>query len=331
VTVGIVFHEDLDAKPRADVAAGRFAGIAQALAEAGAEAIPVGYNDSFADRFLNEAAQVDGILVWVNPIEDGSDRSRLDDCLRLLNGRGVMVSAHPDTIIKMGTKQVLFDTRAMDWGTDVRVHHTLDGLMSDLVNRLGVEPLVLKQYRGQSGDGVWRIRLDTTRGLKLWHARRGSVEASSSWDEAAAIFARYFEGGGRILEQPFQERLAEGMIRCYCVVDRIEGFGHQAINAFHPTDEPGPRLYHPPDQPEFQRIRVLMENAWIPTLLKTVELERTSLPLIWDADFLLGPPDADGQDTFVLCEINASSVSPFPEWAQDPLARATIERIRSRK
>ena len=34
---------------------------------------------------------------------------------------------------------------------------------------------------------------------------------------------------------------------------------------------------------------------------------KASLPIIWDADFLYGPCDRAGTDTYVLCEINASS------------------------
>src|SRR3954469_10887387 len=39
------------------------------------------------------------------------------------------------------------------------------------------------------------------------------------------------------------------------------------------------------------------------------------LPMIWDADFMLGPPDADGIDRYVLGEINVSSVFPIPDGA----------------
>jgi hypothetical protein len=37
-----------------------------------------------------------------------------------------------------------------------------------------------------------------------------------------------------MIDQAYQERLTEGMIRCYLVVDQVEGFGHQAINALFP-------------------------------------------------------------------------------------------------
>jgi len=49
------------------------------------------------------------VLVWVNPIEQGLDRSRLDPLLRDVAATGVFVSAHPDVILRMGTKEVLVD------------------------------------------------------------------------------------------------------------------------------------------------------------------------------------------------------------------------------
>jgi hypothetical protein len=52
-----------------------------------------------------------------------------------------------------------------------------------------------------------------------------------------------------------------------------------------------------------------------------------ALPVIWDADFLLGPKGEDGGDSYVLCEINASSVFPIPDEAADHLAETTLRRL----
>ena len=46
-----------------------------------------------------------------------------------------------------------------------------------------------------------------------------------------------------------------------------------------------------------------------------------SLPIIWDADFLYGPRDRAGEDTYVLCEINVSSCFAFPDQAPGAIAR----------
>jgi hypothetical protein len=50
--------------------------------------------------------------------------------------------------------------------------------------------------------------------------------------------------------------------------------------------------------------------------------------MIWDADFMLGPVQADGNDSYVLGEINVSSVHPYPEEAPAEIARQIVERRR---
>ena len=62
------------------------------------------------------------------------------------------VSAHPDVISKIATKQVLVDTRHMGWGTDTRLYRSATELREALAQRLATNgPLVLKQHRGM-GD-----------------------------------------------------------------------------------------------------------------------------------------------------------------------------------
>ena len=53
-------------------------------------------------------------------------------------------------------------------------------------------------------------------------------------------------------------------------------------------------------------------------------LNSSSLPVIWDADFLYGPKDQSGNDTYVLCEINISCVWPFPPQATNAIARMRL-------
>jgi hypothetical protein len=55
------------------------------------------------------------------------------------------------------------------------------------------------------------------------------------------------------------------------------------------------------------------------------------LPVIWDAEFMYGPKDPAGADTYVLCEINVSSVYPFPDEALAPLAAATLAHLAARR
>jgi hypothetical protein len=272
--------------------------------------------------------------VWCNPVEGGRDRSKLDAMLREVAASGVFVSTHPDIILKLGTKEVLYRTRDIGWGCDTHLYSSMEQMRRELPLRLAAgEVRVLKQHRGHSGDGVWKVAPVPGPGetfVLARHAKRGSVEERIPLSEFLARCEGYFAGEGRMIDQAYQPRLAEGMVRCYLVHDKLQGLGHQAINALHPdTLQPGPRLYHPPTLPEFQRLKQRLEQEWVPALQRLLELSTDRLPVLWDCDFLLGPRDVSGNDTYVLCEINVSSVSPFPDSAVAPAARATLEQARA--
>jgi hypothetical protein len=116
--------------------------------------------------------------------------------------------------------------------------------------------------------------------------------------------------------------------------DRCAGFGHQKVKAL--VDAPaaraqaGPRLYTLNADPRFQRLRRLMEDEWTPQLISLLEISQRDLPMIWDADFMLGPPAADGTDSYVLGEINVSSVFPMPDQASAGIAPRVADRLRSK-
>lgn len=82
--------------------ASRFAGVFDAFAALGAVAAPAPYHDDDRDAVRRQLLAADGVLVWVNPIENGRDRSVLDALLREVSAAGVFVSAHPDLILKIG-------------------------------------------------------------------------------------------------------------------------------------------------------------------------------------------------------------------------------------
>ena len=94
-----------------------------------------------------------------------------------------------------------------------------------------------------------------------------------------------------------------------------------------PPPQPGPRLYHGPDLPQYQDLKAALELRWIEMLRSRVGLPRCRLPLLWDCDFLLGERDASG-DRYVLCEVNVSSVSPFPPSAIPLMVAAVRSRLR---
>lgn len=320
-----------------------------ALRVLGAEAQAVTFEESRAGEVRAQLLDMDAVLVFVDPLSvpGDLDRSVLDPLLLEVADSGVAVSTHPDVILKMGTKEVLYETRDLAWGSDVERYRTLEEFVERFPRTLALRgPRVLKQYRGNGGNGVWKVALtDESRAadapptpstvVRVLHALRGSTEEDVTLEQFAQRCAPYFEGEGRLIDQPYLERLGDGQVRVYLCEGRVVGFGQQKVAALMPAPsgsrapEPEPRYYFGPDLADLQPLRRLMEEEWVPAMQAHLDLRDDELPLLWDADFLCGPPMPSGEDTYVLCEINVSSVIPHPEEAAGPVAAATIERARA--
>lgn len=334
--LALLYPGDRAARTSSDPAESRFAALFEAFTAAGVTVEPAVYHDDFADEVATQLHGVDGVLVWSNPVESDRRRDRLDAMLREVARSGVFVSTHPDVILRLGTKDVLLDVRNLPFGSDVVRVGSLAQLANELPQRLNCGARVLKQYRGHSGIGVWRVeRRDDSELLKVRHAQRGSEEEHLTLAMLQQRLATYFEpcNGGHMVDQAWQPRLVDGMVRAYLVGDHVAGFGHQAINALYPATAqgtaptPGPRMYHAADFPQFQPLRQLLDTGWIEQLRRCVGLERDQLPMLWDCDFMYGDPTPEQPHRFVLCEINVSSVSPFPPSAIEPLINAVKDRL----
>jgi hypothetical protein len=332
--VALLWRGDPEARAGASAQTGRLTPIFEALAGAGVAAEPAVYCEEAAADVREQLLGVDGILVWVDPISGGRDRSQLDPLLRDVAAHGVWVSSHPDVILKMGVKEVLYRTRDLGWGTDTQLYATPTDFRTRFPAQLAAGPRVLKQNRGNGGQGVWKVELAPgaaaagDAAVEVLHAQRGShIEQMS----LAALMDRcetYLAGQGRLIDQPFQARLPEGMIRCYSVQNRVVGFGRQLIKALMPPEagEPGPRIMSGADDPAFRALRAKVEDDWVPALMRRLDIDPADMPVIWDADFLYGPKTVAGDDTYVLCEINVSAVLPIPDEAPAEIARCVARR-----
>jgi hypothetical protein len=320
--------------------------VFEAMAALGIQAEPAVYADDTVDEVREQLLGCKGVLVWVDPISEGRNRTMLDALLRDVASRGVWVSAHPDVILKMGVKEVLYRTKNLGWGADTHLYRTAAAFRDEFPPRLrSAGPRILKQNRGNGGQGVWMVALISAPAhdaaiVRVLHARGGSVPEDMPLGEFMRLCEAYFAGEGCIVDQPFQARLPDGMIRCYMSADKVVGFGHQFIKALIPPPpegpdseaaQPGPRIMHPASAQEFQALRTKMESEWTPQMMRLLGIDAESLPIIWDADFLYGPRDVSGRDTYVLCEINVSSVFPFPEQAPSEIARLAMARLQLEK
>jgi hypothetical protein len=181
--------------------------------------------------------------------------------------KGPWVSAHPDVIVKMGTKEVLYRTKHLGWGSDTHLYRTADKFRDAFPARLRSDgPRVLNQNRGNAGQAVWKVEwVERQSGgapvVSVLEAQGGSLPETLPLQTFMARCEGYFRSNGCIIDQSFQPRLPDGMIRCYMGADKVVGFGHQLIKALipppkegpnSPAAKSGPRIMHGPDAAPFQ-------------------------------------------------------------------------------
>jgi len=369
--VAIVYRGEPQARDARSFEQTRLAPIAQALRESGIAAEPVVYADEIADEVRTRLLSVDGVLVWVDPIANGEDRTKLDALLRHVASQGTWVSAHPDVVMKIGTKEVLYATRELGWGGDTHLYRSLAAFRDEFPRRLAqAGPRVLKQLRGNGGIGVWKVVLqgavaagptmlsDEAPGpsalVRVQHAQmRDTASEELTLGDFMERCAAYLPTGGNVgalIDQAFQPRITEGLVRCYLVKDEIVGFARQYPNGFSLAEPaqvdaagraevpkpdlifglPAAKTMYAAHEPALQALRTHLETEWLPGLETLTGLRLAELPALWDADFLLGARTASGDDTYVLCEINVSSVIPFPERSPQKIAEVVSAALEAK-
>lgn len=300
----------------------KYSALAKAFLENGFDIRSVLYNDQDAELAAKELSEFDAILVWVNPIEKGNSRKKLDSMLDELSGKGIFVSTQPGIILKIGTKEILYETRDLDWGGDTMIYRNFEEFKDQFPSSLSVTGIrVLKQFRGNGGNGVFKIIADPG-GEKIIviHAAGADQPKTYQPEEFYQEFKIYFSDGGSLIDQPWNENIQNGMVRCYLTGSKVSGFGFQEINALYPSPSSSleliptsKRFYFTENCFLFRELKKLMEEKWVPELLEKMDISVKELPVIWDADFFINDDSSQSaKSKYNLCEINVSCVSPFP-------------------
>jgi hypothetical protein len=322
-SIALLVYGD-ERSPRNALTEEKYSKLAGALTGNGFEVNSVMYNDAIAAELLKELSGYDAVLVWVNPIEEGGDRKKLDVLLTELSKHDCYVSAHPEVILAMGTKDVLYKTKEAAFGSSTKLYSSFaefkEGFFSD-----GPGTKVLKQYRGNGGKGVFKIDVAGENEERITITNAWGDDSQRTLDKEMFFgeFKPYFNDEGILIEQPWKPGIINGMVRCYLSGKKVAGFGYQEVNALYPKKEnetiarkPGKRYYFSEDCGLFQDLREIMENKWIQQLQNITGVKDSILPLIWDADFFINKVNTElPAEKYTLCEINTSCVSPFPESA----------------
>lgn len=293
--------------------------IIDSLKERGWSAEIIFYDDeNRGEIYRYTIEKADAYISRVNP-GNLADETGYFQMLRELVTNGVEGLPHPDAMIAYGAKNSVEKLKGSPLvPEDVYTYYDFDTLKDMLPKTLKKGVRVLKQNRGSTGEGIWRVELLTPEKfngkipmdakLKLTEAKDNHTEEKSI-QEFLEFCIQYLEGSnGMLLDMPFLERIVEGEIRVLMLRDTVVNVVHKkpakTKDAFSATLFSGAKYRY--DKPEQWPDLVDEVKKSLPVIQS--RLGNYDLPLIWTADFILDTDKKTGKDKYVLGEINASCV-----------------------
>ena len=288
----------------------------------------------------------DAFVSRINPGSIPGGEQEYFGMLKDLHEAGVVAMPHPDAMVGFGSKDALCKLTDMALvPDDTYAYYTLDELKDKFPVTLSLGERVLKQNRGSTGEGIWRVAvvdersfekgkplpLDTR--IKCTEAVDNHVEMNKL-GEFMDFCNQYIEGrNGMLVDMQFLPRIKEGEIRILFVGKKPIFVVHKkpadTEDAFSATLFSGAK-YRYDDPAEWS---TLVDSFLKDLPIITDKLGGYDIPLIWTADFMFDW-DENGNDVYVLGEINCSCVgftSHLDMGIQQSVADEIISVIESKK
>ena len=295
--------------------------ICNELIKKGWSAEPLFYSDAEHDAVYAALSKASGYIGRVNPgAYAGVTQSKLDALFRKLASQGVKAMAHPDTMIKMGAKDALQKIRNLSCGMpDTYAYFDIPSFKESFPKTVATGTRVLKQNRGSQGEGIWVVNVKpgqkggvtSTTVLQLQEAVDNHKEEKTLAD-FMKFCEQYIVGEqGQLIDQRFLPRIVEGELRVNMIYDTPTEIVHKkpADGGISATLKSGAKyVSYKPDDPQFAALMDTFIKHDLPKIMPTLGLEGQPFPLIWTTDFILGPKDAGGKDTYFVGEFNCSCV-----------------------
>ena len=281
----------------------------------------------------------DGYVSRINP-GNLKEENEYFAMLRRLCDDGLVGMSHPDAMTGYGAKDALTKLAGTKLvPQDTYAYYDIATFKQNFPKSLAKGERVLKQNRGSTGEGIWRVRLAD-------EALYGSVlsdetaiictEAKDNHSEQRKLgefmdfCEQYIVGdNGMLVDMTFLPRIKEGEIRLLMLYDKPVNVVHkkpaEGGDAFSATLFSGAKYRY--DKPEQWQSLVDMFLSELPAV--RARLGNYDLPLIWTADFILDT-DASGADKYVLGEINCSCVGFTSHLELAPEVAENIIKIVSR-
>ncbi|MEK4138135.1 Cj0069 family protein [Kurthia sp. FSL E2-0154] len=309
--------------------------MVQALQQRGFEAEVVFYDFERQQEILNDV--LENACAYVSRINPGNlkHESAYFSMLRQLCENGIIGMPHPDAMIGYGAKDALVKlTNTSLVPKDTYAYYSLQELFEQFPSSLAKGERVLKQNRGSTGEGIWRVSLvdegevpHAKSKIKCTEAKDNHVEY---WELRDFMYfcEQYITGdNGMLVDMPFLPRIKEGEIRLLmlkdCPINVVHKKPQDHEDAFSATLFSGAAYRY--DSPEEWQELVTSFLMQLPDVTK--QLGGYDLPLLWTADFILDT-NPDGTDCYILGEMNCSCVgfTSELELAHD-IAEAIIDRV----
>ncbi|MBF0590291.1 MAG: Cj0069 family protein, partial [Magnetococcales bacterium] len=291
--------------------------MVNSLKKRGWNAEVIFYSHDRKDEIYNQVLKTaDAYVPRINP-GNLADEAQFFEMLNKLSENGVRGLPRPGVMQAYGAKDALVKLRGSDLvPEDVFAFYDVESFKETFPKQLINGERVLKQNRGSTGAGIWRVQLldantqgplDDNTAIRCTEAVDNHVE-ERKLGEFMTFCEQYIVGeNGMLIDMPFLPRIKEGEIRLFMLDDKPINVVHKKpaedADAFSATLFSGAKYRY--DPPEAWSTLVNQFTGLLPRLAK--QLEETDLPLIWTADFILETDDK-GEDIYVLGEMNASCV-----------------------
>jgi len=257
---------------------------------------------------------------YISRVNPGNlqDETGYFQMLRELVRHGIEGLPHPDAMATYGAKNSVEKLKGTDLvPDDVYTYYDFDTFKNNFPKTLAGNVRVLKQNRGSTGEGIWRVEVlsdykgktvPLTATVKCTEAKDNHVEERTLGD-FIDFCVQYLDGpSGMLLDMPFLERIKEGEIRIFMLRDKAVNVVHKkpadTEDAFSATLFSGAKYRDDPPEKWPELVKLVQDS--IPVIRE--RLGNYDIPLIWTADFILDTDKKTGKDKYVLGEINASCV-----------------------
>ena len=298
--------------------------IIDALKKRGWTAEIIFYSDEHrGEIYRHTLERADAYISRVNP-GNLKNETGYFQMLRELVHNGVEGLPHPDAMIKYGAKNAVEKLKGTELVPDeVYTYYNFESFKQNFPKTLAMGVRVLKQNRGSTGEGIWRVEVIENSEKKKNEISLDSIvkmtEAKDNHSETKTLgefidfCVQYLDGeNGMLLDMPFLPRIKEGEIRVLMLRDTIVNIVHKkpanTPDAFSATLFSGAKYRYDPPEKWPELVELVRRN--VKPLQES--LGNYDLPLIWTIDFILDDKKDDSgdkiMDVFVLSEINASCV-----------------------